>query len=257
MRKLISFCALSFGVVALWQCAPANRPGPLVNTAAEGPVQSFAGQKVAVEAPSENVRANPNGRILGKMRQGDSLQVIEQVGNWIYFRNQRFNGAYIWGPSVGFEYRNLYSTAFYYDRTRQGFYDIYYFQTAFFQKGQRRQETQNSYELFFKDIGLGRHDEIVLDAEAQTQQVVEHGVTLFVRKSDQRITRVRVDFFRPVKGFAAALEKCGLMIKDPGETNSGHLIWPAGDLVPGLMVDLERREWDSDYFSSVWFILPE
>ncbi len=241
----------------LWCCAPANRPGPLVNTAGEGPIQSAAGQKVAVEVPSENVRAAPNGRIMGQLRQGDSLEVIEQIGNWVYFRNRRFNGAYIWGPSVGFDYRNLYSPFFYYDETRQRFYDVYYFQTAFNQKGQRRQETQTGYELFFKNIGLGEGEVVVLDAEVQAQRGADHGVTLFVNKKDQKITKVQVDFFRPVKGYPAALEKCGLIIKEPVEVNSGHVIWPADSLVAGLMVDLERKEWDSDYFSGVWFILPE
>ena len=125
------------------------------------------------------------------------------------------------------------------------------------QRGQVRQETSTNYELFFKDTGLGSHEETVLDVVATNEQVVEHGITLFINKEKNRVEKVRVDFFRPVKGYQAALKKGEMTASNPGDAGSGHIIWAAGDLLNNLIVDLERKEWESNYFSSVWYVLPE
>ena len=216
-----------------------------------------AGKILAVQVKSENVRREPNGKKLGQLRNGDQIEVIKRLGNWIQFRSKKYKGAYIWAPSVGYTYENLYSPFFYYDSTQKIFRDVTFFQNIFSQKGQRRQETTSTYELFFKNLGLGSHESVVLDVATESQQVVEHGVTLFVNRADEKVTKVKVDYFKPIKGYENALKKSELPVIEPPEENSGHLIWLAGQLLPGLTVDLERKEWDSKMFSSIWYILPE
>ncbi len=217
-----------------------------------------AGEHLTVDVDVENVRARPNGKILGKLRKGEQITVIRRVANWVQFSNAKFSSAYIWGPSVGYVYENLYKPAYYYDFKSRRFYDIEYFQRIFSQKGKpRRENLPNSYELFFGNIGLGSHQVTVLDDATAIEQLEEHGITLFVDRKSERITKVRVDYFRPIRGFESALEKSELPTDPPTEGDSGHLTWAANALVPGLIVDLERKEWDSELFSSIWFILPE
>jgi len=80
----------------------------------------------------------------------------------------------------------------------------------------------------------------------------------FCRDLEKRTDgKVKVDYFKPIKGYENALKKSELPVIEPPEENSGHLIWLAGQLLPGLTVDLERKEWDSKMFSSIWYILPE
>ncbi|MFZ0389369.1 MAG: hypothetical protein WAN36_02835, partial [Calditrichia bacterium] len=97
----------------------------------------------------------------------------------------------------------------------------------------------------------------------ESTEEVSHGITLFVRYGDpvnkrgDYIWKVAVDFYRPVNGSAAALEKASLPNLEPTSRNSGHVLWENGKLVPGLIVDLERREWESDWFSSLQYLLAE
>ena len=90
-----------------------------------------AGNELTVTVKSENVRQKPNGARLGSIRKGDKLTVIKRVGNWIHFTNPRFQEAYIWAPSVGYAYQNIYSPFFFFDSTRSKFRDIEWFQKMF------------------------------------------------------------------------------------------------------------------------------
>ncbi|RMF62090.1 MAG: hypothetical protein D6748_00250 [Calditrichaeota bacterium] len=220
-------------------------------------IDTDAGKILTVEVAKENVRDIPNGKVLGKLFKGEKIRVVRRVGNWIQFTHEDFGTAYIWAPSVGYTYQNLYSPYFYFDTTTGEFRDIEYFQNFFSKTGQRRQDMGNSYEVFFKDIGLGSHESTILDVVTETEQVVEHGITLFINKKTGKIEKVRVDYFKPVKGYETALKKSELPILAPSRSDSGHLIWKEGVLVKGLIIDLERKEWDSDWFSSIWYILPQ
>ncbi len=232
--------------------APGTKP-PVV----EKIIATDAGKILTVQVKSENVREFPNGPKLGKMYKGEQIKVLKRVGNWVEFTHEDFDKAYIWAPSVGYAYTNLYSPFFYYDTTKQSFRDVAYFQNFFSERGQRRQEINSSYELFFKNIGLGSHESTILDLVSASQQVVEHGITLFVDKQNNRVRKVRVDYLRLVKGYPKALKKSGLPVKKPGHKDGGHLTWEAGELLPNLIVDLERKEWNSNFFASIWYILPE
>lgn len=248
-------CGLSF--ISCTSKAVKTEGNPKTEEAEEIVLPANAGKILTVQVKSENVRREPNGKKLGQLRNGDEIEVIKRLGNWIQFSNKKFKEAYIWAPSVGYPYENLYSPFFYYDSTQKLFRDVTFFQNIFSQKGQRRQETASTYELFFKNLGLGSHESVVLDVATESQQVVEHGVTLFVNRADEKVTKVKVDYFKPIKGYENALRKSELPVIEPPDENSGHLIWLAGQLLPGLTIDLERKEWDSKLFSSIWYILPE
>ncbi len=216
-----------------------------------------AGKELIVEMKAENVRKVPNGKILGRLYEEEKLTVIKRVGNWINFTNSVYEEGYIWAPSVGYSYVNLYNPYFFYDTTRHKFKEIEYFQKFFSKSGQRRQETDDAYELFFKNIGLGSHEATVLDVVTETQQIVEHGITLFINKNNNQIEEVRVDYLKPVKGYKRALRKSELPVKSPSGENTGHLIWAVGELLPDLVVDLERKAWKSQWFRSIWYKLPD
>jgi hypothetical protein len=222
-------------------------------------ISTDAGKHLTVQVKEENIRRVPNGKILGKLYKDDAIRVTKRVGNWVQFANKRYKDAYIWAPSVGYAYENLYSPFFYYDTTQKAFHDITFFENIFSQTGQRRQETITFYELFFKNLGLGSHESVVLDVVTESQQVVEHGITLFINKARETVEKVRVDYFKPIRGYENALKKSELPGKEPTTENSGHLIWEPGKngLLPYLTVDLERKEWHSKLFSSIWYILPE
>ncbi len=216
--------------------------------------ESESGKVLTVQVTRENVRQSPNGKILGQLRKGAQITVIRRVGNWIEFHSQKFERGFIWAPSVGYEYLNLYSPAFYIDTVKQRFKSVDFFRAIFSQPGEIIQETARDYELFFTKLGLGSHTAVVMEVVMASKEVVHHGITLFISKENQRIQKVKIDFFRPVKGYQQALRRCGLPVSEPVETNSGHLIWPAGTLLPKHTVDLERKEWDSPWFSAVWYI---
>lgn len=72
-----------------------------------------------------------------------------------------------------------------------------------------------------------------------------------------KIIVVKVDFLKPIKGFEKILIKCELPIQKNLEKNGGHSIWTSGNLVEELTIDLERNEWESDWFSSVWFSIED
>ncbi len=257
MKKFIIGMMIGWGIGFL-SCSSQATKAPPVSEAVEAEtplIPSDAGKVLAVQVKAENIRREPNGEKLGQLSRGDSITVIRRVGNWVQFNHRKFKNAYIWAPSVGYTYQNLYSPYFYFDTTLQAFREIAFFQNEFSQRGQRRQETPGAYELFFKDLGLGSHESIILDVVTESQQLVEHGITLFVNKSSQKIEKLRVDYFKPVQGFENALKKSELPVVEPAEINGGHLIWPEGKLVPHLIIDLERKEWESNWFSGIWYIL--
>jgi len=215
---------------------------------------SESGKVLTVQVTRENVRQSPNGKILGQLRKGEPITVIRRVGNWIEFHSPKFKKAFIWAPSVGYEYLNLYSPDFYIDTVKHRFKSVDFFRAIFSQPGDTIQETAKDYELFFTNLGLGSHTAVVMEVVMTSKEVVHHGITLFISKENQRIQKVKIDFFRPVKGYQQALKRCGLPVTEPVESNSGHLIWPSGTLLPRHTIDLERKEWDSPWFSAVWYI---
>ena len=54
-----------------------------------------------VTVPSENLRATPNGRIIGKVTKGTSLGILEEKGNWLRVCLEDGTEAWIWKASTG------------------------------------------------------------------------------------------------------------------------------------------------------------
>lgn len=255
--KWVTVVLMAMVFLCLSACAPKATQKSVSSTPkTEKVILTDAGKTLSVGVASENVREKPNGKILGKLRKGNQVNVLKRVGNWINFKNDRFENAYIWAPSVGYTYDNLYAPDFFFDDARGRFHSVEHFQAAFSQKGQRRQDIKTAYELFFKNIGLGSHDAVVLEVVTESQQIVEHGITLYINQKTERVEKVRVDYYRPVKGYKEALKKSGLAGREPNESNNGHMLWSEGTIHPKLIIDLERKEWDSDSFSSIWYITP-
>ena len=147
----------NFGLAAVclllgfWACNPQTAK---VTTEAipdkDVEIATDAGKIVTVAATAENVRKKPNGEKIGSVRKGQQLTVIKKVGNWVKFENEKFDAGYIWAPSVGYNYKNIYNPFFFYDSTRSAFHSVDFFQKAFSQRGQKRQETSSSCEIFLR-----------------------------------------------------------------------------------------------------------
>jgi len=251
MLRSILRIAVIMGLVVL--AISCQKKVTRVQTENNALLSSESGKIVSLIVNRENVRREPNGKVIGRLRKGEKITIIRRVGNWIQFKSPKYKNAYIWAPSIGYDYINIYSPFFYFDSSRAAFRPIAYFQNIFSQKGQIREETSAEYQLFFKEIGLGSHEATVLEVVTESHQIVDHGITLYIDRKKGKIYQIRVDFFKPAKGYARALRKCELPVKKPVIENNGHVIWPAGTLVKNLTVDLERKEWNSTWFTSVWY----
>lgn len=208
---------------------------------------------VLMQNEGENVRQSPNGRILGQLYMDERIFIDGRVGNWLLFHNEWFDSAYVWAPSAGMECINLYSPITYYDTTTRQFYPVEYIQDLLGVEGRAMNETAHEYQLVFSGLGLGSHQTVVMGVGERHSEMVKHNITLFIDKSGQKIFRVGVDFFQPVEGVKSALEKCDLTYTPPSEVNEGHVIWWNGNLVPGLVIDLERKNWKSELLRRVSF----
>jgi len=202
---------------------------------------------------SENVRETPGGMAFGKLHKNETIYVMGRVGNWLLFHNSRFDSVYVWVPSAGLPYLNLFNPTTYFDTTSQQFYPPSYFRKLFGSQGKIIVNGKEGQQLFFSDLGLGSHQETVLEVVNETKQTVQHGVSLFLNHTGGTITRVKVDFRRPVEGVQLALQKCNLPFKPANRKDEARLVWNKGVLFPGLVVELERKDWKSPRFSSVIF----
>ena len=61
-----------------------------------GAVQLYASRTFEVEKPSENIRADPEGRQIGTLLEGAQVEEVARDGKWVKFRIE----AWIWGPSL-------------------------------------------------------------------------------------------------------------------------------------------------------------
>ena len=205
-----------------------------------------------ISAESENVRLSPNGKVIGQLLQGDTLKIIKRHANWLFFQNDFFESGYLWAPSAGFEYINLYNPSTYYDRIASEFYPLNYFTALFGSNSEKRSVLSAETEILFDEIGLGSHEEIVLEVANEQIETVNHSIILYMREPEKQIFKIKIDFFRPIKGIEKVLDRCGLPYLPSSINNGGHVIWKRDTLIEGLEVDLERKEWESEWFSALW-----
>ncbi len=243
---------IGLGFLILWGCAPSTvkkaprKPLP----PAEYSIPNDSG-KTKIVLKTENVRETPNGEKIGTIRKGERVTVLRRIGNWVEFDSRNFVEAYIWAPSLGYPYINLYAATVYYDTTRQQFKPLSYLQALFAQKGTIVEQSPKEKVIFFTDIGLGSHTETEVEVVQATQKEVKHGVTVYVAPETGTIRKVKIDFYKPLTGVKTALAKCGLPYHKPDEETDSHVRWNPGTLVPGLAVILERQEWKSNRFTAV------
>ena len=204
-----------------------------------------------ISVESENVRLAPNGKPIGQLLKGDTLRIVKRHVNWLFFESDFFESGYIWAPSAGFEYINLYNPFTYYDSTAAEFYPLNYFTSLFGSNGESRSTLSMETEIFFDEMGLGSHEEIVMEVVNEQVEMVKHGIILYLREPDKQIFKIKIDFLRPVKGIKKALEQCGLSNLPFSKEDGGHVVWKSGTLIEGLELDLERKEWESEWFSAL------
>ncbi len=208
-------------------------------------------EKATIHASSENVRQAPNGKIIGSLKKGNQIRIKKRLANWLLFTDQKFDSAYVWAPSAGFDYINLYNPLTYFDSTAGDFHSLDYLQSFLGSEGNEQPVTSTHSEIFFSNIGLGSHEDIVVEVVNHQREEVLHGITLSLHPITRKIRQVKIDFFRPVKGVSDALRKCGLANIPPSATGPRRISWAADTLVPDLTLDLERQEWESEWFSGL------
>lgn len=252
MRYVPFFIFVAFLGAAFFSCQPTR----MVKKSVPIPpvVKPLAlPDSATVQVARENVRETPNGHVWGKLKRGQKIALERRIGNWVLFNNAKYDSAFIWAPSVGLPYINLYNPGTYWDTTSHRFYPLPYFK-SFLGDGIIKKESAGEYQLFFGDLGLGSHRETIVEVVHESVQTVRHGVTLYVRRADQAVEKVRIDFFRPVKGVRKVLKKCGLPYRPPTDQDDARVRWANGSLFPGLTMEAERKEWKSEWFTDIWLI---
>ncbi len=243
---------VSMAVLMWWGCQPRTvKPTQPPAPPAEAYTIPSDSGKVKVVLKTENVREAPNGPKIGTIRKGEKITVIRRMGNWVEFDSRYYVGGFIWAPSVGYPYINLYSPTVYYDTTYHQFKPLHYFQQLFSQKGDTIEQGPQTVAIFFTNIGLGSHTETEVEVVTAREKVIQHGVTLFLNPRTRRVEAVKIDFYQPITGIAAALKKCQLPNLPPDEETESYVAWKPGKLFPQLSVRLERQEWKSNRFVAV------
>lgn len=210
--------------------------------------QKVENRWVKVMAPSENVREKPNGRVIGKMFRGDSLLVKENFGNWLRFTYKNHD-AYIWAPSCGFKYINLYSPFTYIDTLKKQIIPFDEFKRLLGSRVDTVGGTSKLMQLEFKNLGLGEERQEILDVAKVYTQKVEKGIGIWYDVQKGLVNEVYIDLLRPVYGIKNALKKAGL----PSNThvyksdNSQIVIKLYPDA--NLYFILKRKEWKSKVIS--------
>ena len=250
MRYILFSLLTGIFIIALFSCQPKAVKKEMI---AAKPPRIFTLPDSLKMVKSENVRESPNGAAFGKLHKNETIYLMGRVGNWLLFHNQRFDSVYVWAPSAGLPYLNLFSPATYFDTTTRQFYPTSYFPKLFGSNGQRLKNESGVTYLFFSNLGLGSHQETVLNVVEESKQIIHHGISLFLDKTGSHITGVKVDFRRPVEGVRLVLRKCNLPFKPASYEDEAHLVWNKGVLFAGLVVELERKEWKSHRFSSIIF----
>ena len=245
------FFIFVMGILILWGCQTTVVKKPIPpSPPPESLIPNDSG-KVKVVLKKENVRETPNGAKIGTIRKGEKVTVIRRIGNWVEFDSRTYVGGYIWAPSLGYPYINLYSATVYYDTTRKTFKSLAYIRSLFQQPGDTLQSTSKQLVLFFTNIGLGSHTETEIEVVKATNKIVRHGVTVFLDPQTQTIHKIKIDFYKPITGIQAALTKCNLPPRQPDTTTNSMVAWKPNSLLPGLSVQLERQEWQSHQFVAV------
>jgi len=216
------------------------------------PPEIVTPQIALIEVEAENARQTPNGEIAGQLLKGDTLYIINRRANWLFTNSEFFDSVYIWAPSAGLEYLNLNNPMVYYDSSITQFYPLNYFQQLFGDLGNERSISSDETVIVFSEIGLGSHEDIVIEVVHEEIETVVHGISLYLQKPQNTVFKMKIDFFKPVQGIKETLQKCDLPHLPPSSEKGGHVIWNAGVLIPGLEIDLERKEWDSDWYSAIW-----
>jgi len=252
MLRFLKYC-MFIGIFVL-----ACQPKPLVKHEAPtgpppSPVLKTLPDSARVLVDQENVRESPNGTAFGTLHKNEKIYFLGHLGNWIIFHNNRFDSVFVWGPSVGISYINIYNPLTYYDITYQQFYRLSYLQKLLGVSGKTINDNPQSYQVFFYHLGLGSHQEIVMEVTTESTEKIQQGITLTIRKSDGLISRVDVDYLDPVKGTEKALSISDLKNHKPSSQTDSEVTWKPGTLVPGLLIRLERKEWKSLFFRSISF----
>lgn len=206
-----------------------------------------------VKVNQEKVRESPNGKAFGNLHKNEKIYVMGRSGNWILFHNNRFDSVFVWGPSVGFEYINIYNPQTYFTTSTGQFYHLSYLEQLLGTKGKITEKNDGHYQVFFDNLGLGSHDEIIMESVNESTENVRHGITFDVCKSNDQIDQVKIDYLKPIKGLQMALGKSILKEIEPSTKNEAVVIWKAGTLINGLTITLEREEWNSSFFSAISF----
>ncbi len=202
-----------------------------------------------VTVNKENIREEPNGYVIGELHKGEKVTVLRKMGNWIEYQYYPDEKGYVWAPSLGYEYINLYSPATYIDTTAGKFYSLNYLNSLFGQQPDTLDKTGAIMHLEYKDLGLGKRVEEIMEVATVKKVTVEKTVKVWYNARDKTITEVQSDLFKPVKGVKAALKRAGVTGKvQTVENNDSRVVIKLPYKKRPFYLILKRKEWGSDHF---------
>lgn len=239
MKKILVILSVLVTGILLHHCA---------GTRKKAQPESFHPQWVTVTVQTENVREYPNGPVIGKVERHDSLLAYKKYGNWFQIDFQG-REAYIWAPSCGFPYLNLYNPIVYLHPEKKGFRTLAELKTMLGDKIDTVGGTENYLQLMFTNLGLGEETVQILDVAAVKTETVEKGIVVWYSVPDDEIREIVIDLFRVLPSEKQALrkadveEKLELVIRD--DSQIVYRIFPESE----LYFILKRREWKSEEIS--------
>ena len=212
-------------------------------------VKKYYPEKRVLTVKKENIRDMPNGYVIGELKKGDPVLVLNKMANWIVYDYYPDEKGYVWAPSLGYVYLNLYSPFTYIDSDKQKFINIEHLNFLLGQTPDVIQSSGNLSHLKYSGLGLGKRVEEVMEVVKVKKQVVEKTVMAWFDKSKNNITEIQVDLFHPVSGKNAAIKKAGIKdnYKIVEDSDSRIVVQLTGFSKPFFLV-LKRKEWKSDQF---------
>lgn len=196
---------------------------------------------------NENIREEPNGYIIGKLKKGDSVLVLNKSGNWIVYDYYPDEKGYVWAPSLGYSYINLYNPYTYIDSVKQQFKSINYINYIMGQVPDTIQTIGSLSHLEYKNLGLGKRVEEVMEVVKVKKQVVEKTVKVWYDESKKKITEIQIDLYNPVKGKKAALKSAGVnKYFKIFEESKSRIVFQLNRTGKPFYLVLKRKQWKSN-----------
>ncbi|MFH2029984.1 MAG: hypothetical protein ABIJ40_05065 [Bacteroidota bacterium] len=184
----------------------------------------------------ENVKQSINGEIIGQIKKGTKIFLIERKGNWVNFSSANFNNAWIWAPSVGCKEINLCSANLYFEGENRNCKNIDYFVDIFGKPSSISKPGKDYKDLTYENLGDPKIKSITVSFNTNTGMVTE----------------IFINFKNPINGLRTILSLAELPLYQPNVESLAAAEWVR--MFKGLdKVACNRRDLGYDTFENLCF----